>query len=75
MSELPKGYIRIAGDWSYAPLRVGLVVCAPDGAEIYVQPGDSEDTMRANIEALDEIEGDDKRAKIATMLLGEYFDG
>lgn len=71
--EIPKGYLRIAGDWSYAPLRVGLVVRAPDGEEIYCQPGDDENAMRENIAALDEIDGDDKRATICAMMLGEYF--
>jgi hypothetical protein len=75
-APLPAGYIRIAGEWSYAPLRVGLVVRAPDGQEIYIQPGDDETAMRANIEALDEISEDTtdaKRATICAMILGEYF--
>lgn len=70
---LPKGYYRIAGGWSYAPLRVGLIVRNPDGEEIYCQSGDDENAMRANIEALDEIDDDDKRATICAMVLGEYF--
>lgn len=73
MNELPKGYLRIAGDWSYAPLRVGLVIRAPNGKEVYCQPGDDEVAMRLNIEALGEIEGDEARATICAMILGEYF--
>jgi hypothetical protein len=73
MTELPRGYLPIAGGYSYAPLRVGLSVRAPDGKEIYCQPGDDETAMRANIDALDEIEEGDKRATIADMVLGGYF--
>lgn len=71
--ELPKGYIRIAGGWGYAPLRVGLVIRAPSGEEVYVQPGDDELAMRENLEALDEIEDDRLRLGIAGSMLGEYF--
>ena len=70
--DIPKGYIRIAGNWSYAPLRCGLVVRAPDGQEVYCQPGDDESAMRANIEALDEVE-DSKQEAIAGMIFGDYF--
>jgi hypothetical protein len=74
MSPLPKGFLAIADGWSYAPLRVGLIVRRDaDGKQIYIQPGDDENAMRANIEALDEIP-DDKRATIAGMMLGDYFD-
>ena len=65
-------YVEIAGGYSYASLRVGMAVRAPDGKEIYIQPGDDEATMMANIEALDEV-ADDKRGVIADMMLGEYF--
>ena len=41
-------YFQIGDGYSYAPLRVGLVVQNPAGREIYVQPGDSEIAMRAN---------------------------
>lgn len=68
-----RGYIAIAGGYHYAPLRCGLTVRAPDGREVYCQPGDDEAAMRANIDALDEIDGDDKRAIVADMVLGEYF--
>lgn len=68
-----RGYIQIAGGYSYAPLNVGLTVRHPDGREIYCQPGDDETAMRANIDALDEIDEGDKRATIADMVLGEYF--
>jgi hypothetical protein len=65
-------YIQIAGGYSYAPLRVGLVIRDPQGREVYCQPGDDEAAMRANIEALDEVSGD-KRGIIADMVLGDYF--
>lgn len=67
------GYLQIAGGYSYAALRIGLVVRSPAGREIYCQPGDDENAMRANIEALDEIDDEIKRGTIADMLLGEYF--
>jgi hypothetical protein len=76
MSALPKGYLPIAGGYSYASLRVGLVVRNPDGKEIFCQPGDDENAMRENIAALDEISEDvtdAKRGTIADMMLGEYF--
>jgi hypothetical protein len=66
-------YQQIGGGYSFASLRVGLVVRAPNGKEIYIQPGDDENTMRENIAALEEIDGDVKRGTIADMLLGEYF--
>lgn len=72
--DLPRGYFPIAGGYSYAPLITGIAVRHPSGKEIYCQPGDAEAAMRANIEALDEIDGDDKRATIADMMLGEYFE-
>ncbi len=76
-AELPKSYIAISLDYSYAPLRVGLVVRRNhDGKEIYCQPGDDENAMRENIDALDEISTDwhdSKRRTIADMTLGEYF--
>lgn len=52
------------------------MVRAPNGWEIFIQPGDAEDAMRENIAALDEISEDvtdAKRGTIADMLLGEYF--
>lgn len=73
----PFGYLAISHDYSYAPLRVGLVVRRnADGKEIYCQPGDDENAMRENIDALDEISTDwhdSKRRTIADMMLGEYF--
>jgi hypothetical protein len=76
MSALPKGYMPIGGGYSFASLRVGLVVRAPNGKEIYCQPGDDAAAMRENIAALDEISEDvtdAKRGTIAGMMLGEYF--
>ncbi len=69
-------YQEIGGGYSYASLRVGMVVRAPNGKEIYCQIGDDENAMRATIEALDEISDDvtdAKRAIIADMALGDYF--
>lgn len=67
---LPRGYTAIAGGYSFARLRVGLIVRAPNGREVYCQPGDDEAAMAANIDSLDEIDGEDKRAIIADMILG-----
>lgn len=69
----PAGYTEITpGGFSYARLRVGLIVRAPDGSEVYCQPGDDTAAMLANIEALEEV-AEDKRPTIAAMALGEYF--
>ena len=73
-APLPKGFLAISSGFSYAPLRVGLIIRRnEDGKQVYCQPGDDETAMRANIEALDEI-SDDKRDTIAAMTFGEYFD-
>lgn len=68
-------YQPIGGGYAYTALRVGLVIRAPHGAEIFVQ-GDDENIMRNNIAALDEIslDADDaKRGQIADMILSDYF--
>lgn len=70
------GYMPLGGGYSYAALRCGLSIRHPSGAEIFVQMGDDETAMRANIEALDDVslDADDaKRGVIADMLLWEYF--
>lgn len=67
-----RGYIEIAGGYSYAALRVGLVIRNPAGKEVYCQPGDDETAMRENIEALQEVD-ESKRGIIADMTLGDYF--
>jgi hypothetical protein len=70
------GYLDIGGGYSYAELRVGMVVCNPAGTEIYVQPGDDTATMLETIAALDEVSEDvtdAKRGTIADMCLGDYF--
>jgi hypothetical protein len=84
-SAMPAGYreswIKWANshDWggfSYALLRVGMVVRSPDGVEIYIQPGDDETAMREQIDALDEVSEDvtdAKRGTIAGMMLWDYF--
>lgn len=69
-------YQDIGGGYSFAELRVGLVVRNPAGKEIYCQPGDDATAMRENIAALDEISEDvtdAKRGTIADMTLGDYF--
>ena len=69
-------YMPIGGGYAYASLRCGLAVRHPGGAEIYVQMGDDENAMRANLEALDDVSldcDDAKRGVIADMLLGDYF--
>ena len=69
-------YQPLGGGYAYATLRVGLVVRNPVNAEIYIQPGDAETAMRANIEALDDISLDvecTKRGIIADMILADYF--
>lgn len=73
--DIPAGYLRIwATDWLYAPLRCsGLVLRAPDGQEIYCQPGDDANAMRDNIDALGEIEDVELQRGIAASLFGEYF--
>lgn len=74
MAELPKGYIRIAGDYSYAKLNMGgMVIRNPAGAEVFVPHGDDQSAMYENFDALDEIEDDARRATIADMILGDYF--
>lgn len=69
-------YMPIGGGYAYCTLRVGIVIRAPNGAEIYCQPGDDESAMRENIAALDEISLDPDNAKrgiIADMVLADYF--
>lgn len=69
-------YTDIGGGYSYASLRVGMVVRNPQGKEIYIQPGDDESAMLNNIEALDDVSediNDPKRGTIVDMILGEYF--
>jgi hypothetical protein len=69
-------YHEIGGGYAFASPLVGMVVRNPAGKEIYIQPGDDEIAMRANIDALDEISedvSDAKRGTIADMVLGDYF--
>ena len=66
-------YVDIGGGYRFARLRVGAAVMAPDGREVYFQPGDDTAAICATIDALDEVK-DGKRAIIAAMVLGEYFD-
>lgn len=71
-------YQPIGGGYAYASLRVGLTVINPQGRSIYIQPGDDEAAMRANIEALDEVSLDPEdggRSILADMLLYDYFTG
>lgn len=49
-------YQEIGGGYTFMPMRSGgLMVRAPNGWEIFIQPGDAESAMRENITALDEI--------------------
>ena len=69
-------YQEIGGGYSFAELRVGLIVRNSAGKEIFCQPGDDANAMRETIAALDEISedtADAKRGIIADMALGEYF--
>lgn len=69
-------YQDIGGGYSYASLRVGMVVRNPAGQEVYCQPGDEETAMRETIEALEELSADvdsEKLAAVTDMALGEYF--
>jgi hypothetical protein len=64
-------YQEIAGPYSYARLRVGMVIrCG--SIERYIQPGDDTATMMETIESLEEIP-ETTRATIADMALGDYF--
>lgn len=66
-------YLEITpGGFRYAVLRVGVALVAPNGVEVYFQPGDDTTAILETIEALEEIP-DDKRAAVAAMALGEYF--
>lgn len=65
-------YIEIGGGYSYATLRAGMTIKAPDGREVFVQPGDDQSAIMATIDALDELP-DDRRGDIADMALGDYF--
>lgn len=67
-----KAYITIAGGYSYSPMKAGVVLRAPNGQEVYFQPGDGAAALYESIDALDEIP-DDKRAVIADMAFGDYF--
>lgn len=68
-------YLEITpAGYSYAQLRVGVSLKSPDGREVYFQPGDDTAAILATIEALEEIP-DAKRAIIADMALGDYFEG
>lgn len=66
------GYIAIAGGWSYAPTRIGKVLRAPDGEQVYFQPGDDESEFMAQVEAIQELP-DNRQDAIAAMIFGEYF--
>ena len=67
------GYIPIAGNWSYAPTRIGKVLRAPDGEQVYFQPGDDEAEFLAQVEAIQELP-ENRQADIAAMIFGEYFN-
>ena len=69
-------YQPLGGGYAYASLRVGLVIRNPQGREIFCQPGDDENIMRENLDALGELSLDcdePKRAMIADIMLSDYF--
>ena len=68
-------YQPIAGEYSYAKLRVGTVLRNAMQQEVYFQPGDDEATLLDSIDALDEIADDGRRAVVADIAFGGYFDG
>ena len=65
-------YSDIGGGYRFAVLRVGAAMIAPNGREVYFQPGDDTAAIIEAVEALDELP-DDRRATIADMAFGEYF--
>ena len=69
-------YQPLGGGYAYSALRHGLVLRAPNGREVYFQPGDDEAAIRETFDALDEWSldpNDEKRGAIADMALGDYF--
>lgn len=69
-------YIEITpGGFAYAKLRAGTALKAPNGLEVYFQPGDSEAAILETIEALDEIEDSAARGRVADVALSDYFEG
>jgi hypothetical protein len=69
-------YQKIGGGYKFAELRVSASLMAPNGREVYFQPGDDTATICDNVAALDEISEDvtdAKRGTIADMTFGEYF--
>lgn len=72
MAKLPRGYLALGAGFSYAPLRVGLVLRAPDGCEVYFQPGDDETAIRETIDALAEVDAA-RIDHVARCALDGYF--
>ena len=66
------GYISIGGGYQYAPLRAGVALMAPDGREVYFQPGDDAAAFYATLEALAEVP-EARLAVITDMSFGDYF--
>lgn len=62
----------IAGGYSYASLSVGLVLRNPQGRETFIQPGDDEASVRAQIAVLGRL-SPRRRAWIADAVFGELF--
>lgn len=65
-------YLAIGGGYSYCPLRVGLVLRDPAGAEVYFQPGDQESAIRETFDALGEID-EGLIDRLADIALSDYF--
>lgn len=71
----PAGYLEISPcGFSYAEHRVGVSLRSPDGRIVYFQPGDDSAAILETIAALEEIPAE-RRATIAAMSLGDYFEG
>ena len=66
-------YYDLGAGYQWSPLRVGLVLRAPDGREVYCQPGDDETAMREVIDALGEHEPGSVRDTCAHVALSDYF--
>jgi len=72
--DLPQGYFQLPAKYSYAPLRVGLVLRNPWGREVYFQPGDDESIIRETLASLDECDDPRIAEDCAIVALSAYFD-
>lgn len=71
---MARNYTEITpGGYAYLPLRVGMILRAPEGEEVYFQPGDDTAILTDTIEALEEHEPR-HREIISDIALSAYFD-